>query len=282
MFILWFIIYFILIVSVIYLILIMPQLTGKKRFSFFSQTLYAHRGLHSEKIPENSMSAFREAVERGYGIELDVQLTKDDCIVVFHDDDLKRMCGVEKYVRELTFDELNSLRLMESNEKIPLFADVLNMLSEFENPPHLIVEIKNPVSDKIEALCDRTVSILKQFYPDEKYCIESFSPLVVAYIKKRYPEIIRGQLSDAFMRDKKYRGNPMYFLLQHMLLNILAKPHFIAYNFRNSDSLTFRLIKFIYKPITAAWTVRSEAELIKAKESGFNVYIFENIIPKQK
>ena len=102
---------------------------------------YAHRGLHNlnEGVPENSMKAFRLAVEKGYGIELDVQLSADGIPVVFHDNTLARMCGVNRRVRELTLAELKALSLGGTKEQIPTFQEFLEMV---DGRVPLIVEIK--------------------------------------------------------------------------------------------------------------------------------------------
>ena len=118
----FFIILIILFIA-LYLFLIFPSKADEKMKKPFMNRYFAHRGLHNiEKgVPENSLSAFKKAAEKGYGIELDVHITKDDKIVVFHDDDLKRMCGVDKKTDEQTYEYLKTLSLYNTNEKIPYF-----------------------------------------------------------------------------------------------------------------------------------------------------------------
>ena len=102
-------------------------LTMPNKFRFFDlPVIYCHRGFFdNENIPENSLSAFRKSAEKELAVELDVRPTKDGKIVVFHDGNLKRMCGVDKSVSEMTFEELSELRLFGTEEKIPLFTEVM-------------------------------------------------------------------------------------------------------------------------------------------------------------
>ena len=101
----------------------------------------AHRGLHAEDqaIPENSIPAFKAAREGGYGVELDVQLSKDGKVVVFHDNDLKRVCGINEWVNSKDWKELSALPLFNTQEHIPLFTDVLEVLDDTP----VIVELKS-------------------------------------------------------------------------------------------------------------------------------------------
>lgn len=105
--------------------------------------LFAHRGFFTpdQRIPENSMPAFLAAAENGYGIEMDIQLTKDNQVVVFHDHTLTRMCGIDLPVRELTYEELQKFPLAGTQERIPLFKDVLKAV---HGRVPLLVEIKLP------------------------------------------------------------------------------------------------------------------------------------------
>lgn len=202
----------------------MKHLSPEKR-ALYDRWNYAHRGLHSGdgRVPENSLAAFRRAAEKGYGVELDVQLSKDGQVMVFHDDDLERMTGKKGKIWDFDTEELRTLRLAGSEEKIPLFTEVLEVLSEGTGP--LIVEIKTgPRNDE---LCEKTYEILGQ-YPGV-WCMESFNPFIVNWFRKNAPEAVRGQL----VTDKpNYQGYPGF--LQTMLsragFSFLNKPHFIAYN----------------------------------------------------
>lgn len=186
---------------------------------------FAHRGLHDKKngIPENSLTAFKKAVEAGYGAELDVQLSKDGQVVVFHDDNLKRVCGVDKRVDAFTYEELKNMRLFDTDETIPLFSEVLEEFGKGTGP--LIVELKT--GPRNNELCEKTYAFLKEY--KGQYCIESFNPMIVRWFMKNAPDIFRGQLAAGY---KDYR--PTYpallaYLLSHCSFSFLNKPDFIAY-----------------------------------------------------
>ena len=101
------------VLAILYLLMIMPRLTNRRERKKFLSVYYAHRGLHDNETPapENSMAAFRKAVDAGYGIELDVQVTKDKIPVVFHDFTLQRVCGQEGKVCDYTYEELQKFHL---------------------------------------------------------------------------------------------------------------------------------------------------------------------------
>ena len=143
--------------------------------SIFTRVNYAHRGLHdiANGIPENSVAAFRLSAEAGYGTEFDIQLSKDGQVVVFHDDDLKRVCGVDARVDSLDYDELKKLRLLGTDEHIPLFTEVLDIFRGTKAP--LIVELKT--GRRNDELCDKAIKILAGF--EGNFCIESFNPFIV-------------------------------------------------------------------------------------------------------
>lgn len=204
--------------------LIAPGKIRKKQRSPFQNRNFAHRGLHKrdKSVPENSLAAFERAASYGYGIELDVQLSKDGQVVVFHDDTLNRVCGVDARVDSKTFDELKQLRLCGTDETIPLFSEVLKTV---RGRGALIVELKNGKHNK--ELCEKTYALLRRYTGD--YCIESFNPFIVRWFRLNAPEVVRGQLANP---PKDYNGevNPVTgFILGNVLLNFLARPQFIAY-----------------------------------------------------
>jgi len=159
----------------------------KRDYEEFRGVMFAHRGLHEPGIPENSKIAFERAAKAGYGVELDVQYTKDKKLVVFHDATLKRMCGVEGKVSDYNYEELLAFNLEASEEKIPLFSEVLKILGDTK----LICEIKNNNGNINDELCQDTYDLLKDY--KGKYCIESFSPYLVKWFRINHPEVIRGQ-----------------------------------------------------------------------------------------
>lgn len=187
---------------------------------------FAHRGLYDNEknIPENSMSAFRAAMEAGVGVELDVQLTKDGYIVVFHDDTLLRLCGVEGTVRDCTLYELKQLRLLGTEETIPLFTDVLEVLSEGKVP--LIVELKTGGHNY--ELCRKILERLSRY--SIPYAVESFDPRIVRWFSKNSPETIRGRLVTDRKDYRRSKGLITSWLLAGARLRSYDKPDFFACN----------------------------------------------------
>lgn len=263
---------FLLLSFCVYLFMIKP---GKRREGMekFKNVRYAHRGLHGEAGEENSLSAFRAATDAGFGIELDVRLSSDGVLVVFHDDTLDRVTKESGRVDSRTYEELSKIKLGETLDTIPTFEEVLSLV---DGRVPLLVEIKEDAG--CDAVTKKTVEILKSYKGD--YIIESFNPLSLGKLKSLYPEAMRGQLSDMFMKQKKFR-KPMYFLLQTLALNVVSRPDFIAYSIATAkSSLPFKLVKSLFRVPTLAWTVRSDEEEKLARRLGFDGIIFENYIPK--
>lgn len=273
--------------SVLYLISIKPRIHGRPDYRPFFGHMYAHRGLHNMNpphgrpktansgpdgsFPENSYAAIKRAADLGYGIEFDVHLTKDDIPVVFHDDTLNRICGVRGNLRDYTFEELQQFRLLGTDERIPAFADILKMV---DGRVPLIIEYKvEKNADRLCRICDGILSGYKGLY-----CIESFHPLAVRWYKTHRPNIVRGQLSEDFTRQKM---NIPYFLLSHLIGNCYASPDFIAYNCKHKNELSRNICRKLYKSLSVAWTVRSQDELEKITGS-FDLFIFEDFVPTNK
>lgn len=263
------------IVLFIYLLLIMPSLRKKTSFHKLEGWLYAHRGLHDNQsnAPENSLAAFLLAVENNYGIELDVQLSKDGVPVIMHDYSLLRACGVARKVSEYTYEELQQFQLFSSEERIPTFQEVLKLVNA--RVP-LIIELKIPF--RPERLCKAVAEILSE-YPGT-YCIESFNPLGLMWYKKHEPKVIRGQLATDFIKEKTEGSKVQYFVLKHLLMNFLARPDFIAYHHIYKKSISFNLCRILYRVKTVAWTIKTQEEL-EHNRKHFGLFIFESFIPKE-
>lgn len=252
----------------------MPKIRNKVDFTPFQGRFYAHRGLHEDKSisPENSMVAFQLAIEEDYGIEFDIQLSKDNIPLVFHDNDLKRVCGVDGYIWDYTYEELKEFSLFDSNERIPLLEEVLDLV---DGKVPLIVELKGETSDI------KIASIVAPYLDNYKgiYCIESFNPMIIKWYKKNRPNIIRGQLSMKHKyKDKSHGQRILYFGLQNLLFNFMTKPDFIAYNYKDSHIFSFKLCRKLYKPLVFAYTIQSKKTLEKHWDE-FDLFIFDKFIP---
>ena len=260
--------------AILYLILIIPRFR-KPNYQPLLHPYYAHRGLHNTArgIPENSMKAFQEAVAGGYGIELDVQLSKDEIPVVFHDSNLRRMCGVDANVSSLSLDELKRLSLGGTQERIPTFQEFLEMV---DGRVPLIVEIK--MEKRNDRIPEEVNRLLEKY--QGPYCIESFHPSALIWYRKHRPDVVRGQLCTNFNKENKNCSLP-YFLLSKMLTNIAARPYFIAYNWIYRSDLSRRLCCNLYHALSVAWTVRSQKELELCRKD-FQLFIFEGFRPAEQ
>ncbi len=266
----------------LYLFLLMPSLRHPDVSAFLGR-YYAHRGLHDNHsdAPENSLRAFSKAVEAGYGIEFDVQLSKDKVPVIAHDFVLGRMFhdeegnDVEGKFKDYTYEELLRYHIADSKEKIPTFPQVLECVN---GRVPLIIELKLEASDAPDELCRIVEGYLKDY--KGLYCVESFNPKVVYWYRKHSPETIRGQLSEDYHKENpKYKGI-LYFFLTNLLLNFLTKPDFIAYNHLHETNLSRRLCRDLYKNLSVAYTIKSQKELDEMSPH-FDILIFDSFIPKE-
>lgn len=258
---------------VLYLLMIRPRLFHRPKREGFKRWYYAHRGLYdnASDAPENSLKAFQRAVAAGYGMELDIQLTKDRIPVVFHDYTLERACHAKGKVSDYTYEELQQFTLFESEERIPKFEDVLKIVN---GKTPLIVEFKIEFLDL--ALCPIADKILREY--KGAYCMESFNPLGLWWYRRHHDEVMRGQLSDMFWREKKEFRGPIYFCLQNLLVNFISRPDFIAYHNKYPNTLSRKLCCGPLGALGVAWTIKSKAELEKA-EKDFDMFIFEGFRP---
>ena len=267
------IILLVLILIVLYLMIIMPKLRRNPEGKKLDGWLYAHRGLHNNKagVPENSLMAFQLAVEKHYGIELDVQLTKDFVPVILHDYSLLRPCKVDKKVSELTYEEIMQYTIFKSKERIPTLTEALSCIG---GKVPLIIELKIP--RKANAICEIVSKILKD-YPGF-YCIESFNPFGLIWYRKHEPKVLRGQLATDFNKEKVEGSKMQYFILKHLLLNFQTKPDFIAYHHVYKKGLSFTLCRKLFKVKTAAWTIQSQ-EMLENCKKYYDIFIFDSFIP---
>lgn len=259
----------ILFLILLYLFMIAPKKRRQSALSPFLGVHYAHRGLfdNNHGIPENSLLAFNHAVQGGYGIELDVHLTKDKQLVVFHDDSLTRMCGITDDITSKTYDELLKLSLLNTKEKIPLLSQVLELV---QGKVPLLIEIKLPTKEL--EICTYLDTLMKTYHGH--YCIESFNTLALYWYRRNHPQIIRGQLSAALTKDKNVKGFLLPFLVEHLLTNFLGRPDFISYCYADAKNLSYLLNKHLFHAPVMAWTFRSYPIYKKYKEN-FDSFIFE-------
>ena len=237
---------------------------------------YAHRGLFSTEkgIPENSLAAFSAAIENGFGFELDVHLTADKKLAVVHDDSLKRTAGADVLVYASDHAEISKYSLEGTSEKVPQLCEVLE-LNAGRVP--MVIELKVDKGNADELVC----AVLKELAGySGLYCIESFYPDALISLKKRAPEVMRGQLSCNVRREDKSFSKIKNFVLKNLLTNFITRPDFIAYAHEDRDLYSFSLCKALYRPTEFYWTVRDEKTLDIIENMGAGV-IFDSFVPKK-
>ena len=229
---------------------------------------FAHRGLFDRElgIPENSLAAFRRAAEHGYGVELDVHMTRDGVLVISHDVNLKRMTGVNFNVEAHDFDQLADLRLDGTDEGVPRFDDALDILCAAEVP--VIVEIKPTARARRGAVCAAVLAELDS--RDGLFCVESFDPMIVRWFRRHAPDILRGQLTA--QRRELWGGGLAAFAASRVLYNFLGRPQFIAHR-EGGKAVTVRVAERM-GAMRVCWTVRDFGQ-----EAENDAIIFESFLP---
>jgi len=234
---------------------------------------YAHRGLHGNGVPENSLQAFRLASEKGYGSELDIHLMKDGQLAVIHDASLERTAGAQVQIEDLTVEDLDNYRLEGTDEKIPLFSQVLEL---YAGRQPLIVELKSARGNHA-ALCAAATALLDGY--QGAYCIESFDPLCIVWLRKNRPDLIRGQLSANFFLSKKSKLPwPAKWAMTTQILNFRSCPDFVAYKFQDRKRLGLSVCRRLWGAQGVSWTIKTQEEYDTAVAEGW-IPIFEGFEP---
>ncbi len=263
----------VLVVFVVYLLLILPSRADKDAFAPFQGLMAAHRGLYEkdQSVPENSLEAFRRAAEYGCGVELDVQLSKDGAVVVFHDDTVDRMTTEKGRVDSFTLKELQAMPLMGTEHRMPLFTDVMAVL---DGVSPTIVELKS--TPNYPELCEKTLAILRTL--KGPYCVESFDPRIVRWFYKNAPDLTRGQLTEAYPYWRK-AGLPVWrcVLMHTLFINFLTHPQFIAFG-RGKRPLCMLLGRKLGAK-TVFWTERPDSDH-ETLAKRYDCRIFEHYRPE--
>lgn len=259
-----------LVFALLIICMLFPRTANRKKLlDRFKGTHFAHRGYHciEKGVPENSIPAFENAIANGYGIELDVHLTKDQRLVVFHDDTLDRICGKDGTVEAHTATELSTCRLSGTKEKIPLFEDVLSLV---DGKVPLLIELKIP--GRSTAICRHVQEMLAHYKGD--YMVQSFNTMGLIWYRLHAPKVLRGQLSSRLTKDDLKESFLLRFLVENLLLNFLGRPDFISYKLKDLPKYSVRfLISFLRTP-TAVWTLQTPEALQKGI-CKFDMQIFE-------
>ena len=223
-----------------------------------NNALIAHRGIFNNKdIPENSILAFKKAIDKNYSIELDVRLTKDNKLIVFHDDNLKRMTNCSKDVCELTYNEIKKLKLLNTDKTIPTLKEVLKLVNG-----KVLIDIEIKADKNINKICNLLLNELKNY--NYHFIIKSFNLKAIRWFYKHNPNITRGLLI-----SKSYYNT----ILGKIILNI-CKPNFLAISKKYIDK--YKLKKFYKKYDILIWTIKNKEERNKYKDITNN-YICNNL-----
>ncbi|MBN2300166.1 MAG: hypothetical protein JXC31_03150 [Acholeplasmataceae bacterium] len=244
-----------------------------KDLSWIQNDLIAHRGLYTidGSIPENSKAAYLNALDKGYSIELDINVLKDGTVIAFHDPSLKRLCNDSRLLSELNYNDIKDCHLLNTEQKIMRFDEVLELV---DGKVPLLIELK-PFGD-VSLLCNSLVKNLTDY--KGKYAIFSFHPKVVMWFKKNHPEIIRGQIAEYFNDDQKMNVFTKY-LMKSMFFNRLTKPDFVSYGIH--DLPNHYCDKLMKKGITViSYAARNQDEFDCIKSHYHNT-VFEFFEPKK-
>lgn len=259
-------------IFILWLYAIAPQLRGRPYMAELSKYDYAHRGLHNAErgIPENSLAAFRLAAESGFGIELDVQLTADNQVVVVHDPSLGRVCGVETAVKDMSLSQLQACRLEGTEEGIPTLKQALDAIGR-RTP--VIVELK--YYNNTSVICPLVWEILKDY--EGLYCVQSFNPLIVKWFRDHHPEVIRGQLMEGVQKNDILSSSAA-FAGRNLLSNFLTRPNFEAYKYQSRSRPSMWLAKNVFGMPEISWTV-TDMETYHYLKNQNCIVIFEGFEP---
>ena len=255
----------------LYLFLVKGR-SGHKGLPALRRWYYAHRGLHEPGVPENSMAAFCAAKEHGYGIELDIHLMKDGNLAVIHDSSLRRTAGANVRIEDLTALQLEDYRLEGTDEKIPLFSQVLEL---FNGEAPLIVELKS-TNDNYARLCLAACNLLDHY--SGPYCIESFDPRCIKWLRRHRKKVIRGQLTMNYLRSKSKLPWISKFAMTNLLFNVFTRPDFVACRFEDRKNLSNVICEKFWGVQSVSWTLRTQENFETALRED-RITIFENFAP---
>lgn len=262
----------IVILCAIFLFAVYPSVKGHPDLELLKGAQIAHRGLHDLEpgTPENSLPSFEAAAQKGYIIENDIHVTADGEVVIFHDHDPKRMCGVEGKLEEMTLAEIKQLRLLDTDLQIPTLQECLDLV---DGRVPFLIEFKCTDMQTCERLCKAANEILSNY--KGKYFVQSFYPPAMGWYKKHRKDVCRGQLSCAFRNGGPLRNK----LLACTMFNFISRPHFLSYCHQD-ESHPCRRLNTLLGAFPVGWTYTNQQDIEKTK-SKFNTYIFEGFIPEK-
>lgn len=235
--------------------------------SWLTTTPIAHRGLFDKTHPENSLSAFDEAIKAGYPIAIDARILSDGTIVVFGDEGLSRLTNNDGYLKFLKKSDLDILRLCGTKEKVPSLKEALEFI---DGRVPILIEVQN--DNKVGDLEKGVIELLKEY--KGKVAIASKNPYVLEYFHNYAPEILRGQIS-GFYKNEKISFVKKSALKKLKFNDNISHPDFICYE---SEHLPNRFVKKYKHLPLIAYTLKNQGDYLKVVKFCDNV-IFENFEP---
>lgn len=229
----------------------------------YKNKIIAHRGIFDNKAtPENSIKAFKLALDKNLTIELDVHLTKDNKLVVFHDDNLKRMTGIDSIIESFTLKEIKKLKLLDTNETIPTLDEVLKLIDS-----KVLLDIEIKVNKDVKKITKKLLETLDTY--NGKVIVKSFNPLAVKEFKKNTNKYLVGLLIDYYSKNKV-----LNFLSKINIIIPFCNPDFLGINKKILNTKNIK--KYLNKLPIMVWTIKKEDEITKINNENF-IYICNNL-----
>ncbi len=238
----------------------------------------AHRGLHdvSQRVVENTRTAFDLAIAGNYAIECDLQISSDGEAMVFHDPDLARLTFQKEHVNSLTVAQLKEVNFRDSDDKIQTLGE---LLSQVAGRVPLVIELKSLVDGDMR-LAERAIEVLRTYKGD--YSIMSFGPMLMRAVKDLAPQILRGAVvmpdTEKLWLQSPLHENPPTGETPSATMLDLVDPDFLSYDVRGLPSEFVWKFKSATKPVIC-WTIKDQ----KTADFGYKYcdqMTFEGFTPK--
>ena len=208
--------------------------------------IIAHRGVFdNEKVIENTMESFKDALKYNYAIELDIQLTIDNKLVVFHDDSLERLAHSKDIIQDMDSSEVVRTKLLNTSSTIPLFKDVLNLVQD-----NVLLDIEIKPTKRIK---DTVYYLMKELEGYHNYVVISFDPRIIRYLKKNYPDVRTGLLIQT-----KYDGFFKQWILHTNFILNYSLCDFVAISKKMMKS---KMMKYLKRYPKFVWTIKDSKDV---------------------
>jgi glycerophosphoryl diester phosphodiesterase len=236
----------------------------------------AHRGLHDRAagLIENTLSAAHAAIEKGFAIECDVQLSSDAEVFVFHDDHLNRLTTSSGDFKKHSAREIAAITLKGTTDRIPTLREFLDTLS---GHVPLICEIKSRFDGSIDAVRG-VAEILKSY--QGPVALKSFDPIMVEAMVHLAPERPRGFIGESVYEDPEWDFLSAVQKLEFASLKTFnaMKPDFLSWYIKDLDHASPQMTREQFGLPIMTWTVRTADQLEKARRYADQI-VFEGFSP---